>query len=190
MAITDKDLLTKLHNRDPDVLASIVRQHTASLYKACFGLGFVSTDAEELTQNVWYTFFEILPKFEGNSSVRTFLFGILYNKAKEHRKAQKKYEASENIDEIFDSHFNNQGHWIDSPVNPERFLQSSQTMGLIKKCLELLPMAQKMAFNLKEVEEEKTQEVCNILEVSATNLGVLLFRARNQLRECLESKSK
>lgn len=60
----------------------------------------------------------------------------------------------------------------------------------LRPTLELLPMAQKMAFNLKEVEEEKTQEVCNILEVSATNLGVLLFRARNQLRECLEGKSK
>jgi DNA-directed RNA polymerase specialized sigma24 family protein len=62
-------------------------------------------------------------------------------------------------------------------------------MKLISDCLELLPLNQKMAFNLKEIEEEMTEEICNILSVSATNLGVLLFRARNQLRECIEKKT-
>jgi RNA polymerase sigma-70 factor (ECF subfamily) len=45
-----------------------------------------------------------------------------------------------------------------------------------------------MAFWLREVDDAPSEEICNALEVSATNLGVLMFRARNRLRECLESK--
>ena len=58
-------------------------------------------------------------------------------------------------------------------------------MGL---CLDEVPDRQRLAFVLREVEGFETEEICNILQVSANNLGVLLFRARNRLRECLESK--
>lgn len=55
-------------------------------------------------------------------------------------------------------------------------------------CLESLPDRQRVAFALREVEGFDTEDVCNILEVTANNLGVLLYRARNRMRECLESK--
>ena len=58
----------------------------------------------------------------------------------------------------------------------------------IGDCLEAVPDRQRMAFVLREIEGLSTQEICKILEVSTTNMGVMLFRARNRLRECLESK--
>ena len=58
----------------------------------------------------------------------------------------------------------------------------------LESCLGELPDRQRLAFALREVEDMSTEEVCKILEVSANNLGVLLFRARNGLRECLEAK--
>ncbi len=51
-----------------------------------------------------------------------------------------------------------------------------------------VPLQQRMAFVLREVEDLSTVEICKILDVTRTNLGVLLYRARNRLRECLESK--
>ena len=57
----------------------------------------------------------------------------------------------------------------------------------IETCLETLPERQKDAFLIREVDGLETPEICNVLEVTATNLGVMLFRARNRLRECLES---
>ena len=59
---------------------------------------------------------------------------------------------------------------------------------MIEGCMELLPDAQRFAFVLREVEELSTGEICKILGVTRTNLGVMLYRARNRLRECLESK--
>ena len=58
----------------------------------------------------------------------------------------------------------------------------------LRVCLEELPGKQRSVFLLREVEGFETPEICKILEVSRTNLGVLLFRARNRLRECLEAR--
>ena len=58
----------------------------------------------------------------------------------------------------------------------------------LKDCMERLASLQRMVFVLREIEEMDTEEICNILEVSRTNLGVLLYRGRNGLRECLEAK--
>ena len=190
MARTNPVELLKIQTRDPETLKEVVRLNTGHLYKACLGMGFSNPESEDLTQNVWVTFFDVAPRFEGQSTVRTFLFGILYNKASEMRKQNSRAEASDEIDKIMDAHFDSVGHWIGSPMDPETFLYSSQVLGLISKCLERLPLLQKMAFTLKEIEEAATEEICSLLKITNTHLGVTLFRARNQLRECIESKSK
>ncbi len=58
----------------------------------------------------------------------------------------------------------------------------------IQECLDRLPAQQRMVFILREVEEFGTEEICKILGITRTNSGVVLFRARNRLRECLEAK--
>ena len=60
----------------------------------------------------------------------------------------------------------------------------------IDGCLETVPTKQRMAFVLREVEELDTKEICKILDVTRTNLGVLLHRARMRLRECLGTKQR
>ena len=57
----------------------------------------------------------------------------------------------------------------------------------IDRCLEEAPLAQRLAFVLRDVEELTTAEICKILEVTSTNLGVMLYRVRNRLRNCLEA---
>jgi RNA polymerase sigma-70 factor (ECF subfamily) len=78
---------------------------------------------------------------------------------------------------------------MSGPIDPEKFLMTTQTMEVIAECVEQLPLQQRLAFCFKEIDDRLTTEICNILRVTATHLGVLLFRARNQLRECIEKKS-
>lgn len=186
------DLIQKLKAKDQVAYSEVVKFHTTHLFKACLGLGFSDFEADDITQSVWITFFDVIHQFEGRSSLRTFLFGILYNKASEYRRKNHRLEATENIEDVLDQHFDEKGHWFlsHSPVSPERFIETSQTFAIVSKCLELLPMNQKMAFVLKEIDEEHTEDVCNILNLTVSNLGVLLFRARNQLRECIDRKSR
>lgn len=184
------EFIKKIRQKDPQALELVIRKYTRHLYKACLGLGFKDFEAEDIVQSVWMTFFDVIEKFEARSRIRTFLFGILYNKASEHRRSSQRADPTDSIEDIIDSHFDQNGHWLisHSPQSPDRFLESSQTMTIISKCIDYLPLNQKMAFILKEVEDEVTEQICEILNVTSSNLGVLLFRARNQLRECIESK--
>jgi RNA polymerase sigma-70 factor (ECF subfamily) len=87
------------------------------------------------------------------------------------------------------SRFAADGHWAKPPIDPEQFMESTETMELIQKCIDELPLKQRMAFCLKEIDDHGSSDICSILGVTVTNLGVLLYRARNRLRECIEGKA-
>lgn len=169
---------------------ALVHEYTEALLKGALSLGFSVDDGKDLVQSVWTTFFENKSKFEGRSHIRTFLFGILYNKAHERRRETKRLIPDDQIENLVDSHFDERGRWRSPPMDPERFLQATQTMQLIEDCIDGLPLNQRMAFCLREIDEHGTSDICKILDVTVTNLGVILFRAKARLRECIEHKAK
>jgi RNA polymerase sigma-70 factor (ECF subfamily) len=67
-------------------------------------------------------------------------------------------------------------------------LLGREALTALERCLEALSTRQRLAFVLKEVDGLSHAEICNVLDLSLTNVGVVLFRARNLLRECLEGK--
>lgn len=185
------EFLTLVKSRDSSAIEKLVHSYTEPLYKGALGLGFDASTAEELVQNVWTTFFDVAPGFQGRSHVRTFIFGILYNKASELRREHKRFDNSDDpIEDTINARFAPEGHWAKPPIDPENFLMATETMVLIQKCIDSLPLTQRMAFCLKEIDDHGSHDICNILGVTVTNLGVLLYRARNRLRECIEGKSR
>jgi RNA polymerase sigma-70 factor (ECF subfamily) len=187
---SSEDILEKLRKRDSDIITKVVQTYTLDLLRAARGLGFDALNADEIVQSVWVTFFDVVKTFEGKSQVKTFLFGILYNKASEQRRENTKSMRNDPIEAIMEEKFDSTGHWKNPPVDPEKFSMSMQSLELIQQCIDTLPTAQRMAFCLKEIDQNSTTEICKILELSITNLGVVLFRAKNRLRECIESKTK
>lgn len=184
------EFLSQIQTRESKTVELLVRSYTEPLYKGALGLGFDSTSAEELVQNVWVTFFDVAPTFQGRSHVKTFIFGILYNKAQEARRERRRTDDSDPIEEVMNSKFALDGHWVKPPIDPQQFMESAETMTLIQKCIDALPLNQRMAFCLREIDDHGTTDICNILEVTVTNLGVLLYRAKNRLRECIEGKAR
>lgn len=182
----NEQFLDRLVKLEYQALEQVVLAYTQHIYKASLGLGFNSEESNELVQQTWITFFDVLPNFKRNSHIRTFLFGILYNKSKELKREFIKLNKHEFIDDVIEQRFDENGCWKNHITGPDKFHEGSQTLEIIEECLEKLPHTQKMAFCLKEIDEEATKDICNILDVTATNLGVLLFRAKNRLRECIE----
>lgn len=180
--------LERLRRRDPDALAEAVRDHARPLMRAARGLGFAEQDAEDLVQDVFKTFLERLDSFEGRSQLRTWLFGILHRKALERRRASIVDDRMDPIDEVFESRFDAKGNWSRPPADLERLMLSNEIGKLIRGCMDGLPVNQREAFVLREVEGLDSGEICKILDVSITNFGVLMHRARARLRECLEAK--
>ncbi|MBT3236146.1 MAG: sigma-70 family RNA polymerase sigma factor [Bdellovibrionales bacterium] len=196
MTTSKKDLhfnsstfINKLIDRDKVAVGAIVQQYTNQLAKAAYGMGISDSDADELVQATWVTFFEKISSFEQRSHIRTFLFGIFYNKRRELARERKRHTSESPFEDVMADQFNQQGEWINPPQAPEKMLQATETMEIIQHCLELIPENQRMAFYLREVEGENSDEICNILDISITNLGVLIYRAKNQLRNCIERTS-
>src|SRR6516164_4915817 len=158
------------------------------LLRAGRGMGFSVDENQDLVQSVFVALMEGIRRFEGRSHIRTFLFGIFYNKVSEHLRNRQRAEVNDPIDEVMESRFDLSGKWHQPPLDIDKALFAREARGLVRECLETVPRSQRIAFYLREIEEMKTQEICKKMAISATNLGVLLFRARNRLRECLERK--
>jgi RNA polymerase sigma-70 factor (ECF subfamily) len=186
--VSQPDAMSRLRNREPEVLEELVNEHSRTLYRAARGMGFRDDEAEDVVQDVFTTFFATLDRFEGRSQIRTWLFGILHHKNMEHRRRRIREEQHDPIDEVFESRFDSNGKWTAPPQDLVRLLESRELGQAISHCLDGLTAAQRSAFVLREMEGLTGDEVCKILQVTVTNMGVLMFRARNRLRECLEGR--
>ncbi|MCM2305018.1 MAG: sigma-70 family RNA polymerase sigma factor [Elusimicrobia bacterium] len=175
-----------LRARKPEALTAMVDDHLPSLLGGALAIGLPRADAEEVVQETFVAFLSALDRFEGRSSLRTYLFGILYHKASRLREKARRTEGSDDIEALVEARFDSGGMWSRPPRGPEAESLDAETRRWVETCAEGLPDAQRTAFFLKEVEGETSESVCNVLGVTATNLRVMLHRARLKLRECLE----
>lgn len=190
LSFSDPLFVKLLQGQDHEAVTKIVMAYSDHIFKACLGMGFASDQAREICHATWATFFEVLSRFEGRSHIRTFLFGILYNKVMEHRRASKKFEAHDPIDLEFDQSFDETGHWLVAPEDPSRYSEGREIMEIIEKCLEHLPEQQRVVFTLKEMMGEESEDICNELGISTTNLRQLLFRSKGRLKKCIDGAYK
>lgn len=184
----EPEFVERLRARDPEALRDIVHEYLPQCIRAARGAGLTAEEAEDVAQSAFITFLEKIEAFEGRSRVRTWLFGILFNKISEARRKLGRERDVDQIDEVMESRYARNGHWSTPPRSAETLVLAKEMMSHLEECLDETPGPQRAAFVLREVEGLATDEICKILEVSTTNLGVMMYRARNRLRECLEQK--
>jgi len=187
----DPAFAARVRTREPEALAAVVHAYLPQVLRAARGAGLRPEEAQDTAQATFVTFVEVAPRFEGRSHVRTWLFGILYRKIAEARREaarDRRHEQLDDIDQVMASRFDARGSWARPPRSAEGLLLGKEVQGELEECLDQAPTPQRLAFVLREVEGLGTAEICNILEVTVTNLGVMLYRVRNRLRECLEAK--
>ena len=132
--------------------------------------------------------------FAGQSSVRTWLVGILKHKIIDYfRKSQRERamsELSDEDDDLLNQSFDRVGHWAsgvpDWKANPQKLLEDKQFMSALRDCLSKLPGRLADVFVLREMDGLDCDEVCRQLGITETNLYATLHRARFRLRKCIE----
>jgi RNA polymerase sigma-70 factor, ECF subfamily len=204
MRSAEADLIDRLRGGDEAAFVCLVNTHSASLRR--LALAFVSSDAlaEEVVQETWLAVLTGIARFEGRSSVKTWIFKILVNRAKTRAIREKR---TINFSELEDpsepgqpavdparflaaSHPLWPGHWA-SPLgnwstSAEDAVVSRETMGVLQRGLERLPPAQRVVVALRDVHGWPAAEVCDVLGLSEANQRVLLHRGRSRLRGILE----
>ena len=186
--VDDPDFASKIRQRDAHALEQVVRLYLPQVLRAARGAGLTPQLAEDVAQDTFVTFIETAARFQGRSHVRTWLFGILYKKIAATRRDLRRDQKMDNIEEVFEQRFDAAGSWIRPPRPVDAEVYDAEVREGIDGCLEQVPTKQRMAFVLREIEGMDTEEIRKILEVTRTNLGVLFYRVRNRLRECLEAR--
>lgn len=152
--------------------------------------------AEDVVSETMLAILEKPDNFEGRSSLRTYATGILKFKIIDllrlrGREVQIEPADDQSMDDAIDALFGDDGHWREAPAawqHPERALEQSQFFETLQACIGRLPPKMGRVFMMREWLERETDDICRELEISTTNCGVLLYRARMQLRECLDMR--
>jgi RNA polymerase sigma-70 factor (ECF subfamily) len=152
--------------------------------------------AEDCVQEALTAAIQSADRFAGESSVRTWLIGILKHKILDHFRRSSREQAltvndlESSLDD-FDALFKEDGHFIDPPAawaNPEQALTQSEFFEVLERCLEALPKVTARVFTLREVMGVSTEDICKEFGITSNNCWVLIYRARMSLRECLEKR--
>lgn len=155
--------------------------------------------AEEVVQEAWLAVLKSLSAFEGRSSLKTWIYGIVANRARTRAVRDGRYvsldaPASGGDDEaaVPADRFGPEGRWATPPSpsllqTPEEILLSGETQALVEAALAELPPGPRAVVTLRDVEGLDAEEVCNVLGLTETNQRVLLHRGRARLRRRLEA---
>ena len=202
MAVAEAQLLEALRAGDEEAFAALVREYHPSLVRVARMYVSTQAAAEEVAQETWLGVLNGLHRFEGRSSLKTWIFRILTNIAKTRAVRDGRTlpfsalqdpgrvpEAAVDADRFLDSeHARWPGHWAVKPVAwPEEALVAGETRERLAEAIEALPATQRAVISLRDIEGWSSDEVRNALDLSETNQRVLLHRARSKVRAALES---
>jgi RNA polymerase sigma-70 factor (ECF subfamily) len=150
--------------------------------------------AEDLVQETFLAALRARENFKGQSTGRTWLIAILKHKIVDYIRKKIREPSSDNIEtlsDLADSDFDDHGQWQIRPfkwaINPAKIYEQKEFLDVLYRCLAELPERLAEAFMLREMDGLSTEEVCKVLDITATNSWVMLYRARMSLRRCLEN---
>jgi RNA polymerase sigma-70 factor (ECF subfamily) len=155
-----------------------------------------STTAEDVVQETMLAALQSGGSFAGQSSVKTWLIGILKHKVIDAMRRQSREQPLElGGDEVsledFGALFQEDGHYRDRPAdwgNPDKALVQRRFFEVLQSCMEGLPKNTARVFTMREVMGLDTDEICKEVGITPSNCWVLLYRARMALRGCLEQR--
>ncbi len=195
-------LVDGLRAGDEAAFVELMRLYGASMVRVAQLYVRSRAVAEEVVQESWLAVFKGISRFEGRSSLKTWLFRILTNTAKTRAVREGRsipFSAlagdeedgpSVDPDRFLGPDERFPGHWSAPPSSwagePEERLVASETLEVIKAEIEKLPPAQALVITMRDIEGFSSEEVRNALEISETNQRVLLHRARTKVRRALE----
>lgn len=188
---------TALNNNSQDTPDQWLEIHGDALYRYALVRLRDADKAEEAVQDTLVAALQAYSRFNGGAAVRTWLIGILKHKILDHFRREARtahvnlsdHELAESDLEIVDEYFAQDGHWREVPSDwgdPEEAAERSQLLEILQRCLDGLPERLGRLFIMRELMEESTEAICQEMKISPTNAWTMLYRARLELRQCLD----
>ena len=196
----DHELVQRLRDRDESAFVELIDRYGATMLRVAQMYVRDRATAEEVVQETWLAVLNGIDRFEERSSLKTWLFRILTNRAKTRGQrdgrmvpfsalagASDEPDPSVDPDRFFGPDSPHPGAWAAPPVAwPQEKLLESETLGVIEMAIDKLPEAQRDVILLRDVDGWTPMEVSDALGITDGNQRVLLHRARSRVRAALE----
>jgi RNA polymerase sigma-70 factor (ECF subfamily) len=199
----DHLLVERLRAGDEEAFMDLVVSWSPSMLRVARMYVPSQAVAEDVVQETWLGVLNGIDRFEGRSSLRTWVFSILVNRARTRGERERRTvpfaalareEGEDGFSAVDADRFvgsgNEIGSWASPPVRwweePERALDSNEAVARIQAEIEKLPEMQRAVITMRDVDGLSSNEVRSALEISETNQRVLLHRARAKVRAALE----
>src|SRR5207249_11896 len=200
----ETDLIAALRAGDERAFTRLIDAYHAPMVRLAMVYVPSRAVAEEVAQEAWMGVLQGLDRFEGRSSLKTWIFRILTNRAKTRAQREGRSVPFSSLSEfnsdlaepaVEPERFRGPdqqwpGHWISFPRSwdeiPEERILSQEALRCIHEAIDGLPYGQREVITLRDIEGWPSDETCNLLGVSEANQRVLLHRARSRVRRALE----
>jgi RNA polymerase sigma-70 factor (ECF subfamily) len=199
MARPDAEIVDALKRGDESVFAELVDEYSPGLMRMARMYVRDRAVAEDVVQDTWIAVLRGIDRFEGRSSLKTWIYRILMNTAKTRGQRESRSipfsaaagadEPSVDPDRFLDANHQWAGGWMLGPgewQTPEEELLQGETRDEILRAIDELPEQQRAVITLRDVEGFPAAEVSELLGVSDGNQRVLLHRARSKVRAAIE----
>jgi RNA polymerase sigma-70 factor (ECF subfamily) len=190
----DAELVERLRAGDEAAFTTVVDRYHASLLRVAETMVPSRAVAEEVVQETWLGVVRGIGRFEERSSLRTWLFHILVNRARSTgvREKRRAPSGAHWVPAVDPARFGRDGAWADPPAPwPDEIddrLSADALAARIRVCLQELPDRQRQVVMLRDLEGVGAEDVCRLLAISDVNQRVLLHRGRSRLRGMLDDE--
>ncbi len=190
--MTEEQILEELLKGNEPLFQQVFSKYYSSMQSVAYAIAG-PVIADEVVQEAWVSALKALPKFEGRSSLKSWLIRIVANEAKTRRRKENRSVSLEAIQDSWstDPRFTENSSWKNPSSQwhgdtPEDLLAADELRECIEKNMQKLPENQLAALRLRDSGGLSMDELCNILEVSSSNVRVLLHRARDKVLRVID----
>jgi RNA polymerase sigma-70 factor (ECF subfamily) len=196
----DPAFLMRLRQGDSAAYRVLIRRFHASLVRFATSIIGSHAQAEEVVQDSWLAVYAGVARFEGRSSLVTWIFSIVMNRARTRVSREGRLVGLSALMEGTNpaergvplTEFKPDGHWVEAPrlwdeLNPERIVGGRQLWDHVQAVIDRLPAGQRAVILLRDMEGCDAEEACAVLDISAENQRVLLHRARSRIRQEIDA---
>jgi RNA polymerase sigma-70 factor (ECF subfamily) len=193
------EFLARLRAGEEAAYRRLVRRFHAALVGVAAGIIGSRAQAEEVVQDSWLAVHGGIARFEGRSSLASWIYTIVLNRA---RTRIGKESRLVGLPAVLDgsrgeesalpaSAFRDDGHWAEAPrlwdeIDPERVVGGRQLWQHVQEAIETLPAGQKAVLVMRDMEGMPGEEICALLQITPENQRVMLHRARARIRAAID----
>jgi len=192
MPTSERELVQRLQSGDEAAFVEVVDAFHPRLLRFAAGLVGSWQAAEDVVQDTWLAVIRGVERFEGRSSLQTWLFQICANRARSTWGREQRAVPMDLSGPTVDPHrFGAERQWVEPPAPWDAIddrLYADAMLPLVRGAIDDLPELQRQVVTLRDVEGLTSKDVCAVLSISEANQRVLLHRGRARVRGALEQK--